>query len=357
MMYLLSKDSKGKFRLAIIDLTKNDLGHYCICRTTGCVRGKLTNQPIIEVTKTHQNRTWLEQANLQYNQICKKFLDKGYIETEKHPNEYSDLELKEMFGSEKTNQSGVIKPQLAKQIDKVTNLEILEQPWFISRKLDGLKALFYYKDGEIHTASRGGTNYDISVAHLRANEELIKFFEKYPSITLDGELFKRGRSLQEISGAARKDEIAYWLEYWIYDMYDSNNPDMTAEARINFMNTVLACDYNIPVYYEIEDDEYSSPIRLLNHSIVTGKEEMMKFHDKWVEEGFEGDVIKDPSKPYKLGSRCNNLIKIKKYKSKEFKVIGYKLGLRGSEEMTFTWQLEDGRTFEAMPVGNREIKQ
>lgn len=30
--------------------------------------------------------------------------------------------------------------------------------------------------------------------------------------------------------------------------------------------------------------------------------------------------------------------------------------LRGSEDMTFTCQLEDGRTFEAMPVGTREEK-
>ena len=358
--YLLGITSQQRFRYFIVECNEKwdeEKKGFVITRHYGQVRGKDCQSPDIVVKRTCQNRTWKEQYTLQFNSEVKKQLDKGYIETEKHPNEYSDSELKEMFGSEKTNQSGVIKPQLAKQIDKVTNLEILEQPWFISRKFDGLKALFYYKDGEVHAASRGGTNYDISVTHLRANEELIKFFEEYPSITLDGELFKRGRSLQEISGAARKDEIAYWLEYWIYDMYDSNNPDMTAEARINFMNTVLACDYNIPVYYEIEDDEYSSPIRLLNHSIVTGKEEMMKFHDKWVEEGFEGAVITDLSKPYKPGSRCNNLIKIKKYKSKEFKVIDYKLGLRGSEDMTFTCQLEDGRTFEAMPVGNREIKQ
>ena len=40
----------------------------------------------------------------------------------------------------------------------------------------------------------------------------------------------------------------------------------------------------------------------------------------------------------------------------DFKVIGYELGLRGSEDMTFICELEDGRTFAAMPVGNRETK-
>ena len=47
------------------------------------------------------------------------------------------------------------------------------------------------------------------------------------------------------------------------------------------------------------------------------------------------------------------MIKFKKYKSEDFKVIGYKLGLRGSADMTFTCELEDGRTFEAMPCGDR----
>lgn len=357
--YLLGKSSNGKFRFAVVECDEewHEPEHgYLIQRSYGQVYGKTTFSPIIIVDRTKQNRTWKEQYKLQFNSEVKKFLDKGYVEVEKHPNEFTTIDLELLFGDTKTDQSGVIKPQLAKQIDKVTNPEILEQPWFISRKLDGVKALFYYKDGEVHTASRGGTNYDVSVAHLRADEKLVKFFEKHPSIILDGELFKRGRSLQEISGAARKDEIVYWLEYWIYDMYDSDNPDMTAEERIKFMNDTIACDYDIPVYYGVEDDEYSSPIRLLNHIMATGREEMMEFHDKWVEEGFEGAVITAMDKPYRPGSRCNNLIKIKKYKSEEFKVIGYKLGLRGSEDMTFTCQLEDGRTFEAMPLGNREMK-
>lgn len=83
---------------------------------------------------------------------------------------------------------------------------------------------------------------------------------------------------------------------------------------------------------------------------------MLLEHDKYVNEGFEGACITDPEKPYKPGSRGNQLIKIKKYKSEDFKVIGYELGLRGSEDMTFICELEDGRTFKAMPVGDRETK-
>lgn len=157
--YLLGKASTGKFRYVQVftDEEWHELEHgYIIQRSYGQVRGKNTLSPAIIVNRTKQNRNWVEQYTLQFNSEVKKFLDKGYIEVDKHPNDYTEEELEELFGDVKTNQYGVIKPQLAKQSEKVTNPKIFNKEWLISRKLDGVKALFYYKDGEIHTASRGG---------------------------------------------------------------------------------------------------------------------------------------------------------------------------------------------------------
>lgn len=364
--YLLGRASTGKFRFAVVECDEEwhsaDDGRagYIIQRSYGQVRGKTTLSPQILVDRTKQKRNWQEQYTLQFNSEVKKYLDKGYKEIDKHPNEYTDDELLSIFGDVKTNQYGVIKPQLAKQADKVTNPKIFDKEWLISRKLDGVKALFYWDGKEIHTASRGGEHYDYSTTHLRTNPFLMEFFKENPTIILDGELFVRGKTLQQISGAARMEKNAYdcdWLQYWIYDCYDSSNIDMPAKDRytdilINKLNKING----IFVYMGVDDDEISDSIRILHHEYVTGWDNMKKLHDKWVTEGFEGAVITDPSKPYKVGSRCNNLIKIKQYKSEDFKVIGYKLGLRGSEDMTFTCVLEDGRTFEAMPVGNRETK-
>lgn len=157
--FLLGKSSNGKFRYAEVftDEEWHEPEHgYIIQRSYGQVQGKNTLSPTIIVDKTKQKRNWKEQYTLQFNSEVKKFLDKGYIEVEKHPNEYTIEELDSIFGEVKTNQYGVIKPQLAKQADKVTNTKIFDKEWLISRKLDGVKALFYYRDGEIHTASRGG---------------------------------------------------------------------------------------------------------------------------------------------------------------------------------------------------------
>lgn len=360
--YLLSKSSNGKFRFASVftDEEWHEPEHgYVIQRSYGQVGGKTTLSPKIIVDRTKQKRNWKEQYTLQFNSEVKKFLDKGYVEVEKHPGEYTSEELQAIFGDVKTNQYGVIKPQLAKQADKVTNRKIFDKEWLISRKLDGVKALFYYKDGEVLTASRGGENYNAATTHLREDAKLLKFFEANPTVILDGELFVRGKTLQQISGAARMEKNAYdcdWLQYWIYDCYDSNDIDKIAEDRWDFLLHTLCTQYNIALYETIDDDELDAPIRLLVHEHVSGWDNMKKLHDKWVAEGFEGAVITDPSKPYKVGSRCNNLIKIKQYKSEDFLVVGYKLGLRGSEDMTFTCELEDGRTFEAMPVGDRATK-
>lgn len=363
--YLLGRASTGKFRFAVVECDEEwhsdcEPAGYIIQRSYGQVRGKTTLSPQIIVDRTKQKRNWQEQYTLQFNSEVKKYLDKGYKEIDKHPNEYTDDELLSIFGDVKTNQYGVIKPQLAKQADKVTNPKIFNKEWLISRKLDGVKALFYWDGKEIHTASRGGEHYDYSTTHLRTNPSLVAFFKENPTIILDGELFVRGKTLQQISGAARMEKNAYdcdWLQYWIYDCYDSSNIDMPAKDRYtNILINKLNKINGIFVYTGVDDDEISDSIRILHHEYVTGWDNMKKLHDKWVAEGFEGAVITDPSKPYKVGSRCNNLIKIKQYKSEDFKVIGYKLGLRGSEDMTFTCELEDGRTFEAMPVGNRETK-
>lgn len=356
--YLLSKASTGKFRFAVVECDEkwHEPEHgYVIQRSYGQVGGKTTLSPKIIVDKTKQKRNWKEQYTLQYNSECKKFLDKGYIEVEKHPNEYSLEELSGLFGEVATNQYGVIKPMLAKQESKLTNRKILDKEWLCSRKLDGVRSLFYWDGKEIHAASRGGEMYDYSTTHLRENNLLIEFFKENPTIILDGELYRHGKTLQQVSGAARMEKNAYdcdWLQYWIYDMYDTANPDMTAEERLNFLGSI---DW-MPVY-DSPSDEDDRDIRLLNHIPVSGEENIWKLHDQYVAEGFEGCVIRNPDKPYKPNGRSNDMIKFKNYQSEDFKVIGYELGLRGSEDMCFICELEDGRTFKAMPVGDRAIKE
>lgn len=352
--YLLGKASTGKFRWWQCECDEewhDDVNGYVIQRSYGQVGGKTTMSPTIIVSQTKQKRNWQEQYTLQFNSEVKKQLDKGYVEVPKHPNDYSESELSEIFGEVVTNQAGVIKPMLAKQESKLTNRKILDKEWLCSRKLDGVRCLMYWDGKQVRTASRGGENYDLATSHLRENEQLIEFFKNHPSIILDGELYCHGKTLQQISSAARMEKNAYdcdWLQYWIYDMYDTANPDMPALKRQCFLNEYCLC---------ADSENSNSDIQLVEQKIISKEENIWKLHDQYVSEGFEGCVIRNPDKPYKPNGRTNDMIKFKNYKSEDFKVIGYELGRRGSEDMCFICELEDGRTFKAMPVGDRAIKE
>ena len=140
--YMLGKASTGKFRYMVIftDEEWHEPEHgYIIQRSYGQVQGKNTLSPAIVVDKTKQKRTWKEQLCLQYNSEVKKFLDKGYVEVKKHPNEYSSAELEAIFGEVKTNQYGAIKPMLAKQAKDIKNLKIFDKEYYISRKINGVR--------------------------------------------------------------------------------------------------------------------------------------------------------------------------------------------------------------------------
>lgn len=361
--YLLGKATTGKFRFAIVECDEewHEPEHgYTIQRSYGQVNGKTTLSPTIVVDKTKQKRNWREQYTLQFNSEVKKFLDKGYKEVDKHPNEYSEGELDEIFGSVATNQYGVIKPMLAKQADKVTNPKIYNKDWWASRKIDGVRCLFYYdpEEDKIHSASRGGENYDAATSHLREDPELLEVFRAMPHIILDGELYKHGKSLQQISGAARMEKNAYdcnWLEYYVYDLIDLEDMNRPAGDRIALLHSIQdSYDWGFDPLREWGEGELQ--IQVVPQVSVNGWNAMQELHNEYVSEGFEGLVIRNPDRPYKPNGRTNDMIKIKMYQDAEFEITGLSEGLR-EEDMCFTLVTEDGIEFKAKPMGTRELKQ
>lgn len=360
--YLLSKSTNGKFRFAIVECDEewhNDEHGYIIQRSYGQVGGKTTYSPKITVSQTKQKRNWVEQYTLQFNSEVKKYLDKGYVRVDKHPNEYNLEELQEIYGDVATNQAGVIKPMLCKKEQDVTNRKIFDKVWLASRKINGVRGLMCYDGKEVHIYSRGGTTYDYSTEHLRHHLTIIEIFKKYPTLILDLELYKFGKSLQQCSGAARLEKNAYdcdWLEMYVYDCYFTNHPELIAKDRIKFLN-LLKNQYKFDFNPYKDWQEGELQLQLVPHEEISHWENIKNLHDKFVSEGWEGLVIRDPEKPYKPNSRGTSMIKIKQYLDSTYKIIDYQLGLRGSEDMVFICEMSDKRTFKAMPIGNRDVKQ
>lgn len=364
--WLVTRDTKGKIRCIDINYTQ-DGECYIIHRTTFQYQGKRTIQPDVTICEGKVKRDTKAQTILKFMSLIKGYKDKGYKEIESDPDTCSEKELSKVVGEVATNQIGVIKPMLAKQESKVTKRTIFNNSWMASPKLDGVRCLIYWDGSEVRSASRGGEHYDAATTHIREYEPLVEFFKEHPTIILDGEIYKHSPeiTLQQISGAARLEKNAHesdWLQYWVYDMYDTSNTDMIAEDRNMFLykNGFEAISHQVivDVHKDLHIGEREgSPLYLLDQEFISGEDKIWKFHNDCVKLGFEGCVIRDPNKPYKPNGRTNFMIKFKNYKSTEFRVVGYELGARGSEDMTFICELPDGRTFKAMPVGDRDIKE
>ena len=360
MHQLVSKDAKDKVRVVEMSAGWDDSQHgYVIHRTTYQLGGKQTPQPDIWIYKGKASRTLKEQLNLEYKSNMKKYLDKGYKLLDKPINQYSEEELHEIIGVVVTDSSGFAKHMLAKQADKVKDSSIEKvDVWAVSRKIDGVRCSFYWKDGEVKSASRGGGDYDPSTYQIREHPQLKELLSKNPGWILDGELYKHGKSLQQISGAARMEKTAGgcdWLEYYIYDVMV---PDAPFEDRLKCLNVIkelLKLSFNPE--REWEEDELR--IQIVPHELVKGKDkkkQIMDLHNQYVAEGWEGCVARDISKPYKYGGRGQEMVKFKMYQDAEFEITGISEGLR-PEDMCFTLVTDDGIEFKAKPMGSRELKE
>lgn len=340
---LVTRNARDKIQVAIASLEQEG-NTFLINRSTGQYKGKMTDQPTLFIEKGKAKRSVIQQAELEFNSIINKYMDKGYKKlnslTAKKFEDIPSSEMEQLVSSLKTDQNGALKPMLAKSSDKCQN-SVLQKRMLNSRKLNGVRCMMKKEEERIKSVSRGGKDYDVPTELIR--QELEPFFEQYPDLILDGEIYVHGMYLQIISGIARLktwDDRCNKLEYWIYDIASDK---MTFEERLEILEELQ------------EMFEDAERIKVLEHVETNSWAEIQALHDKWVLEGFEGLVARKPDKVYEFGKRGSTMIKVKMYQEGEFKIIDYSEKLR-DEDFCFICETKDGRVFEAKPIGTREMK-
>lgn len=354
--WLISRDAKGKIRCIDLNYTKEGDG-YVIHRTSFQYQGKRTNQPDITITEGKVNRDAYAQTILQFESLVKSYKDKGYKEITQDPDSLPEEQLNEIVGEFVTDANGFKKHMLAKQASKVSQKTIDKVPfWYASRKIDGVRASLYWDGSKIRSASRGGEHYDFACSHFIEHPKLIEYFKNHPDVILDGELYKHGKQLADISGAARLEKNVYdcdWLQFYVYDVMI---PNMLFKERIKILVS-MAKELGIGFDPDHEFNKGDLQMQIVPQVKVSGYDNIMELHNKYVAEGWEGVVCRDPDSDYKFGGRGNSMIKFKMYKDSCFKVVDIEPGLRGAEDMVFILLAPNGSTFKAKPIGDRALRQ
>ena len=237
-------------------------------------------------------------------------------------------------------------PQLAKGMGKGK----IVYPAYIQPKFNGVCNLaeppmvhpyFSPSPDLIQHHSRGGHLFE-TLAHL---DPWIK--ELNPPGPTHGELYVHGWSLQKIGSYTKKIKPdQHLLEYWLYDLAWIGPP---FEERMAWL------DEMVPELYKVRDD---CPIKLSPTFTVNNYDEAKFYHDRCVENGYEGAMLKNEAGIYEFQYNSNDLEKVKDYEDDEFEIVGGKEGT-GTDEgcIIYRCKTESGGEFDARPRGTVEDRQ
>jgi hypothetical protein len=363
---LYTLDSKKKLRVfnCVVKEVPDADREYLIITSTGLVGGKLTEQATL-IKRGKQNRSIIEQAIFEAESLWTSKFDEGYkneamLAFRLMEKGVSDL-YKEAILSKAiehlsdswpaTNSNWDELPMLAHKFKDIRNPQY---PYIIQPKLNGVRCLVKFdKHGTAKLISRGGQYYKIP--HLV--NELNIFFNNFHqalniSPILDGEIYVHGVSLQEISGAARKEESGLfasnsWLEYHIYDII--------ADKYDEQQNIRMLQLHSLEDYLSFD----CKHIKIVETTSVINAEQLKIQHDEYVADGYEGAILRAPKAIYEFNQRSKGLLKVKEYLDEEFVIVGCKIDENKTIGESFCFQLKNNvndETFYARPTGTDAMK-
>lgn len=225
----------------------------------------------------------------------------------------------------------ITRPMLATGYNKAG----VKFPCLVQSKLDGCRAICLIgKDEEVHILSRGGKEYN--VPHLR------EWAERHRDLLpLDGEIYNHKElTFQQICSAVKcYSPLTDKLQYVVYDkpVLDMSNRNRWAELLTDLENA----------------DE---PIKLCQTVVVHSFEEIERWHDYFVQQGYEGAIIRNMDAKYTSGY-SGNLMKLKKFDTTEF-VVADVIEAEGRDKGTalFILNAQGGNRFHARPTGSKALR-
>lgn len=211
-------------------------------------------------------------------------------------------------------------------------------PCYVQPKLNGVRCLASMSPDPTYL-SRTGKKYS-TLSHL---DEWIERFA-IPGLPFDGEIYVHGSlTFQDIIAGVKREkstsELSKLLEYHVYDIADDSG--IPFEERIEWIYK------NLP-------KEDGIPIKRVTSYMVDSEEEMMEAHDNFVDQGYEGIIIRNLKGAYVFDNRSADLQKFKNFIDEEFDIIG---GVEGSGKdagcVVFRCKAANGLEFSCRPRGSQ----
>ena len=317
---LYKRDSKGKVRIWTMQVGYDNENVAGIRTISGLVDGqKVTSEWNLTEAKNvgRSNATTAKtQAEFEAQAEWTKNVDKEY---------FVDVNAIDSYTA--------FKPMLAHDFTKTPVTSGITQP-----KLDGIRMVVNTRG----LYSRSNKEI-VAVPHIA--EALADFIKDHPTVTLDGELYNHELkdNFQKITSLVRKtvnlgaNELAEskeLVQYHIYDMFDSANPDMTFMQRYNWIQK------NVHLV-----NKKAVGIHLVPIAICETSEEIDVMYGEYTQAGYEGQMIRQDA-VYE-NKRSKGLLKRKEFITEEYEVVEVHEGQGNwaGYAKRLTLKMADGTTF------------
>jgi len=293
---MFKKTKTGNFQQWQIIVTESfQNGFVSICMLSGKVDGKITLRTKEVLSGKNLGRsnetTTVEQAILDAQSTFNKKIDEGYRKS------IAECKI-----------DGTRRPMLAHTYEK--HKKKLNFPCFAQRKLNGVRCTIRRaSDGTPIFESRKGKDYTqfLIGTRLYAQAKIMFEFASEDEV-FDGEIYKHEWPFQRIISAIKKrSDDTEELEFWFYDIM--NNDDNSKRIkRISSLAKKVQGKYCRIIPVETIEIQLESLIQPL--------------HDGFVENGYEGMILRNANGKYLEGARSHDLLKYKAFIDEEFEIVG-----------------------------------
>lgn len=270
------------------------------------------------------------------------------------------------FGNKiKTNINTKYFPMLATSYKDA--VKYIKYPIYVQRKYDGIRCLSYFdiKNNEIICYSRTQRDFpgkiyikNVLLKYLPKFIKLDKTTNSNISLYLDGEFYKHGLHLQDISGESRNETGAERedLEYHIYDCFYPNNMKMEFKNRVEILDK----------FFSVINEEDKKILKCVETILVEDKKNVDEIFNNFVKEGYEGCILRNIDSSYlgnatKTGSytRSKNVIKLKAKFTDEFEIVDFTEGKKGKAKGAIIWicQTKEGNKFNITPKNMTDVER
>ena len=314
--------SKGKTKVWQVSVLALEDGTAAIDQEYGELGGKLQiNRKVVREGKNIGKSNATTAVQQAHKEADSKFRAK---------------KTKEGYSEDKDNLRIPKLPMLAQVFEKSKHR--ITYPCYVQPKLNGVRCFAEkVSETEVSYTSRKGKEYS-TLEHLTPHLlDIMHVGEIW-----DGEVYNPAMTFQEITSAVKKQrEASLELELWVYDVADSTK-SFGERAKRYWHST-----------------QKPGIIRVVT-TLVKNEEEVHKYHDEFVQDGFEGIIIRNVEDDgYSFKHRSHNLQKLKNFIDAEFLIVGGYTGKGTSFEgaVTFECQAENGEIFGCVPKGPFDYKR